>query len=293
MIASSDEPSGFQRGPLSPAQLRAAAVKRQAEAGRYASTGYGELAASLTKVAIVLRALAAARETDGTILPELRTAKDVERAVRTHDPALNALGGLPSTPSATATVAAAQRARKIAEAMEHVGEIEGYHPTPPSLADRVVEEAGILPHHRVLEPSAGSGNLADAVRRAGAEPDVVERMHRLRDVLEAKGYSVVGDDALALDRLGPYDRIVMNPPFERGAEIDHVQHAYTRLAPGGALVAIMSEGPFFRGDKKSAAFRAWLERVGGSSERLPEQSFKRSERTTGVATRLVVVERGS
>ncbi|HPT88716.1 MAG TPA: hypothetical protein PL004_12815, partial [Bacillota bacterium] len=48
---------------------------------------------------------------------------------------------------------------------------------------------------------------------------------------------------------------------------------------------------FFRNDKKAKEFREWLESVGGSSEKLPEGSFKSSERPTGVATRLVVIEK--
>lgn len=84
-----------------------------------------------------------------------------------------------------------------------------------------------------------------------------------------------------------YNRIYMNPPFEEGQDIDHVQHAYKILAPGGQMVAVMSEGPFFRGDRKATEFREWLEGVGGYSEQLPEGSFKESG--TGVNTRLVVI----
>jgi 16S rRNA G1207 methylase RsmC len=58
---------------------------------------------------------------------------------------------------------------------------------------------------------------------------------------------------------GAYDRIVMNPPFENGQDIAHVEHAYELLSPGGRLVTVMSEGPFFRQDKNAASFRNWLE----------------------------------
>jgi len=54
-------------------------------------------------------------------------------------------------------------------------------------------------------------------------------------------------------------------------------------------VSIMGEGPFFRQDKKAAAFRAWLDVCGGWSERLPEGSFQASG--TGVNARIVVVEK--
>jgi len=35
----------------------------------------------------------------------------------------------------------------------------------------------------------------------------------------------------------------MNPPFENGADIKHIQHAMKMLKPGGRLVAICANGP--------------------------------------------------
>ena len=52
-----------------------------------------------------------------------------------------------------------------------------------------------------------------------------------------------------------YDRVVMNPPFDRERDIDHVIHALKFLAPEGVLVAIMSAGTEFRETRKSVAFR--------------------------------------
>jgi 16S rRNA G1207 methylase RsmC len=87
--------------------------------------------------------------------------------------------------------------------------------------------------------------------------------------------------------------LVMNPPFEAGQDIDHVRHAYACLAPGGHLVSIMSEAPFFRSDTKAVAFRTWLDELGGTSEHLPEDAFQRAEsfRETGCRTRLVLISK--
>jgi hypothetical protein len=171
---------------------------------------------------------------------------------------------------------------------------DGYFPTPPALAERMAEELDIKPSHRVLEPSAGKGSLIEAAIAGGARVvniDALEAVAALQDILRLKGFNVVGRDFL--EHEGQYDRIIMNPPFENGQDIEHVQHAYTLLPEGGKLVAIMSEGPFFRGDKKATSFREWLDTVGGTSEKLPEGSFKDSDRSTGVATRLVVIEKPS
>lgn len=167
--------------------------------------------------------------------------------------------------------------------------IPGYFNTPPAIVERLMSVADIRPGQRVLEPSAGAGDIADAIRANGVTPDVVEVASSLRKILEAKSYNIVGYDFLEYNG-GPYDRIVMNPPFENAQEIDHVLHAYKLLAPGGRIVSVMSEGPFFRGDKKATAFRDFLDSFGWS-EKLPEGSFLKSRNSTGVNTRLVVVEK--
>jgi type I restriction-modification system DNA methylase subunit len=63
--------------------------------------------------------------------------------------------------------------------------------------------------------------------------------------LDATGRAVVCGDFLSWDGrdFGAFDRVVMNPPFDNGADIRHVQHAFTMLAPGGRLVAIVANGP--------------------------------------------------
>ena len=106
---------------------------------------------------------------------------------------------------------------------------------------------------------------------------------------EAKGHSVERGDFL--EHQGDYNRIIMNPPFDKGADIEHVRHAFSLLAPDGKLVAIMSEGPFFRNDTQATEFRNWLDEVAGISEQLPEDAFNNTEafRKTGVRTRIVTI----
>ena len=171
--------------------------------------------------------------------------------------------------------------------------IPGYFPTPKTVVTEMLDRAEIEAGMKVLEPSAGKGNIADLIREKEPESDlsVIEVNSTLRDILEAKEYDIVGSDFL--EHEGEYDRIIMNPPFEKGQDVDHVKHAYELLKPGGRLVSIMSESPFFRGDKKYVAFREWLEEVGGTSEKLPDKSFtgKEADRQTGAATRIVVIDK--
>lgn len=174
--------------------------------------------------------------------------------------------------------------------------IPGFFPTPRPLIDRMLDAAGIEPGHDVLEPSAGKGDILDAIRERHPEAQTtgVEPHSSLRDILGAKGHNLA-EASDFLQHQGQHDRIVMNPPFENGQDMAHVRHAFEQLKPGGRLVAVMSQGPFYRGDKKSQEFRDWLDSVGGEHEDLPEGSFAGTDafRQTGVNTRLVTITKPS
>lgn len=231
-----------------------------------------------------------------------------------------------------------------------------FFPTPESVADEMVAAAGIEPGMAVLEPSAGWGHIAERIKAAGVDPDVGEMSDARRELLEAKGFNVVGRDfmdmsprgftygdvfrtpdgtlgvmrgsgGLGSSRVGidpldangqpdvrtaqwhdrdslvgvekragnsGYDRILMNPPFSDGRDIQHVQHAYTLLKPGGRIVAIMGESAFTNQNKRATEFRAWLESVGGTEEKLDEGTFNDPSLpvNTGANARMVVIERG-
>lgn len=120
-------------------------------------------------------------------------------------------------------------------------------PTPADLAARMVELADIQPGDRVLEPSAGTGNLLTAVLECGtgAELVAVEINFDLAKRLRAYGHNDVRTaDFLACNGdLGTFDRILMNPPFAQAQDIEHIEHALHMLKPGGKLVAICANGP--------------------------------------------------
>jgi hypothetical protein len=171
--------------------------------------------------------------------------------------------------------------------------IDGFFPTPRKSIDEMLDRADIQPGMSVLEPSAGKGDILDAVRERhpDATAHAIEPVGDLRGILGAKGHNLVGSDFLS--HQGQYDRVVMNPPFENGQDIDHVRHAYEQLKPGGKMVAIMSEGPFSRSDKKATGFREWLDSVGGEHEQMEVGSFAGADafRQTGVSTRMVTIQK--
>ncbi len=181
----------------------------------------------------------------------------------------------------------------VMEAQVRFQDIPGFFPTPEALAVRMVELADLCAGDRVLEPSAGKGDLALQVKMHGAEVECFEVVPRLCEILRAKGLDAECCDFLDFYPSEIYDAVVMNPPFEKGQDIDHVRHAFKFLRPGGRLVAIISGGALQRMDRKASEFQAWLDEVGAEATD-NGQAFAGVEafRQTGVRTSTVVIRKG-
>lgn len=168
-----------------------------------------------------------------------------------------------------------------------------FFPTPPEIARRVIDLAEITNEMQVLEPSAGRGALVLEVKERA--PDSMVSMFELmpdnnkflRDLkLHACG---IGEptDFLDVKPFDVFDRVVMNPPFGRQADIKHITHALKFLKPGGMLVSVMSSSVTFRNNKLTTDFRQLIEERSGHIEELPEGAFKSSG--TMVNTVIVVI----
>jgi len=176
----------------------------------------------------------------------------------------------------------------------------GYFPTPAKIVDKMIGLAYLEGIQAILEPSAGQGHIADKIcSRIRIHPHelyICEILPENKKILEEKGYYVRGDFIEFAQKRGAegsgwtFDSILMNPPFERQSDIDHVTAAYNLLAPKGILVAIMSAGVMFRENKKTVEFREKiLEPHCTHLEHLPVGSFKESG--TMVNTILIRLER--
>lgn len=161
--------------------------------------------------------------------------------------------------------------------------------TPPSVLYEVMQRAEITTNQTVLEPSAGGGRLSFAAHLEGANVTCVEVQKVLADALSNVGYEkIICGDFLDVDLNGQaFDRIVMNPPFGKQADIKHVTHAFSMLAGGGRLVAIMGGGVAFRENKLTTDFRELVAANDGKIEPLPDGSFKISG--TSVSTVIVTI----
>jgi ParB/RepB/Spo0J family partition protein len=186
----------------------------------------------------------------------------------------------------------------IAEAVETGAVVDArktlqFFETPDELAARMVRLANISPGDRVLEPSAGLGRIVRHLIACDAHVSAVEvdgtNCATLREI--ARHY-----DALTINsedfpvyhdvEAWRFDAVVMNPPFSGGQDMRHIRLAWDMLRPGGRLVAICSEGPFFRLESAAAEFRCWLDDIEATAEKLPPDTFRESG--TGVAARLIV-----
>jgi predicted RNA methylase len=167
-----------------------------------------------------------------------------------------------------------------------------FFPTPQALVDKLLGWIEWLPDNaRILEPSAGTGAFADAIKAMILERGVswqlecCEVLDLNRSMLEAKGHAVVAHDFMQWQPEHPYDLIVMNPPFslegDKTAYITHINHAYGMLKEDGQLIAIAPPGFTFRSDAKTAAFADMIMEQGEYAE-LGAGAF--SESGTGVNT---------
>lgn len=174
----------------------------------------------------------------------------------------------------------------------------GYFKTPRAVAEHMCDLAGIHKDMKVLEPSGGSGDLANVIAtRKPCTLIIIEKDFKLIRVLEEKFWRhpkvdrppyiqiIEGD---FFDHNEKYDAIVMNPPFIRLSEIDHIMHAWDCLTFSGKVVSVASSSITFRREKKAVVFREFLNQ-NGRIEELPEGSFKDSG--TMVKSVLVVLEK--
>lgn len=170
--------------------------------------------------------------------------------------------------------------------------------TPRRLAWLAARACGLMPNELVLEPSAGTGMLAVWAAKAGTRLVLNEISPLRRDCLTAAfpAVRVTGHDAELIDELlDPAvvpSAVLMNPPYSHGVErghdgrtgARHLRSAWSRLAPGGRLVAIMPEwfdcGRFLAGVKGPVALRL---------NAAVERAFIKSG--TGITTRLLVLDK--
>ena len=112
--------------------------------------------------------------------------------------------------------------------------------TPSALANKAWSKFKNREFVRVLEPSAGEGNLLDARPEYCFRENIIDCCEidiSRHGILKEKCFSVIGLDFLKLQTGAQYSHVIMNPPFSNGAE--HVLKAWDLLWDG-EIVAILN-----------------------------------------------------
>ncbi|WP_036489134.1 methyltransferase [Myxosarcina sp. GI1] len=165
-----------------------------------------------------------------------------------------------------------------------------FYPTPYELIQKMLELANIQPHHRVLEPSAGAGDLCQILRNSGVKQiDCFEVHPLLQKALKLQGYNLLGDDFLSSTPQPVYDRIIANPPFSRSDVANHTQHAYQFLKSGGKLVTLAHHYQL-KPSSSDRRFFSWLDWVNARFLNC-NQAMSHSDRPTNTPLQLILISK--
>lgn len=178
----------------------------------------------------------------------------------------------------------------------------GFYPTPSKLAGKMLSCVDWNGVFTILEPSAGKGDLADAVSRFVTSRrnsrrislhendtyiDCIERDSDLAAILRGKGLHVVHDDFLTFRSFKQYDLCIMNPPFDNGDE--HLLYALSVMERGGQIVCLLNaetiRNPYTNRRK------LLLQHLHQHNARIEfiENAFRHAQRPTDVEIALVYV----
>jgi protein-L-isoaspartate O-methyltransferase len=152
------------------------------------------------------------------------------------------------------------------------------HVTPNREAIKMARALAWRSGLKVLEPSAGTGNLILALEDVGVDLQYVTAIERHGELYQACRHRLPQIGMMyqgcfleyAAATSERYDRVIMNPPFRPCRQ--HIEAALSLLNPGGRLVALVPVTYQRTGIKEI--------------ERLPSDTFI----TARVLTKTVVIE---
>lgn len=184
-----------------------------------------------------------------------------------------------------------------------------FYPTPKAIAQKMIaphirtyerdisnkgkltEFKALKIQYPILEPSAGKGDLLDALcevldNRHNDRRDffAIELDPELRMILNEKKYRVLSADFLAYNDPLEFGFIIMNPPFNEADK--HITHAWKFLKAGGDLVALCNSETVLNPCDKNRQLLANLITAHGTVEHLGS-CFADSERPTNVQVSLI------
>ena len=173
-----------------------------------------------------------------------------------------------------------------------------FYPTPLNLARKAWSKFSNRNFIRVLEPSAGNGDLllgmpgTSTMYRRSVPIDCCEIDLGKHPYLRSlSGVAVVGTDFLELNNSGIYSHIIQNPPFNQG--VHHVLKAWECMFDG-EIVSIINAETLRNPNSREKEFLALLVEQHGNVEFITESFIGDDvERQTSVEIALVYLRKKS
>jgi len=151
--------------------------------------------------------------------------------------------------------------------------------TPKEVAIELIRLAEIFEGDDVLEPSAGYGAIAKYLPKGSTIIEIdIEKWTKLDEM----GLEPTHRDFLTYTDK-QFDKIIMNPPFTGGQDVQHILHAYSLLKKGGRIVSIVPSMTTEKTTKKYKELQSLITEVID----LPDCSFKESG--TKVNTKIILI----
>jgi len=165
-----------------------------------------------------------------------------------------------------------------------------FFPTPAAVIARMLDGEQ-LQGKTALEPSAGKGDIVDALISGGASVLACETDENLRKILATK-CKLVGKDFLSLesDAVSHVHYIVMNPPFSNAAQ--HILHAYNIAPAGCKIIALCNLQTIKNPYSKTREELKTVIKTYGQFQNLGK-CFDTAERETDVEIALIRLEKPS
>lgn len=143
----------------------------------------------------------------------------------------------------------------------------------------------------VLEPSAGDGDICDALMMADSNLSItaIELSSDKWKTLKDKGYFTIHTDFLKWNDKRKFDTIIAAPPFKGNTDCEHIMKMYTHLNNGGTLVSLTSPHWITNNEPHQVAFRKWLDTVDHTLYKVKEDTF--IERKGNIPTMILKIKK--
>ena len=158
-----------------------------------------------------------------------------------------------------------------------------FYPTPEEVIAQMIFPEDVK-GKRFLEPSAGSGNIVDYLKKYGAKSvEACEKQDDLRVIVASK-CSVIAGDFLTLvsEDVSHINCIIMNPPFSDWKR--HILHAW-EIAPEGCEIISLCNYESLDNERYNSELNCTI-RDYGTTQNLGA-CFSRAERKTNVEIGLI------